>query len=156
MPTWWNVPSVWIPDAFLLRQIHKGPRIVSNDSGAVCTDTIHRIRTKGSVSGKELASVSLNSLTAAFVEIRGRSYGGGVLELEPSEAEELPFPTPTPLLDLNEVDSLFRSGQASEAANLIDSVTLRRAGLSEADVEILRNISQKMSSRRIRRKRRRR
>ncbi len=156
MPTWWNVPSLWIPDAFMLRQIHRGPRIISNDSGAVCTDTIHRIRTKGWVSGKELASVSLNSVTSAFAEIMGRSYGGGVLELEPSEAEALPLPTPTPELDLDELDSLFRSGSGSAAIDLIDSVSVRSAGLSVADVEVLRGIWQKMSRRRISRKRRRR
>ena len=156
MPTWWNVPSVWSPDAFMLRQIHRGPRIVFNGSGAVCTDTIHRIRTKGYVSGEELAAASLNSVTAAFAEIRGRSYGGGVLELEPSEAEALPFPTPTPAVDLEEVDSLFRSGDERAAIELVDSATVRSAGLSEAELETLRSIADKMSNRRIRRKRRKR
>ena len=155
MPKWWNVPSVWAPDAFMLRQIHKGPRIISNGSGAVCTDTIHRIRTKGWVSGKDLAAASMNSLTSAFAEIRGRSYGGGVLELEPTEAESLPFPVPTSTLDIDELDSLVRSGAISEAVDRIDCFTLQSEGLTPSDVATLRDIWRKMSGRRIRRKRRR-
>ena len=156
MPKWWNVPSVWTPDAFLLRQIHQGPRIISNGSGAVCTDTIHRIRTKGWVSGKDLAAVSMNSLTSAFAEIRGRSYGGGVLELEPSEAEALPIPAPTSTLDIDELDSLVRSGATLAAIDQIDRETLQSEGLSASDVETLRGIWKKMSERRIRRRKRRR
>ncbi len=155
MPKWWNVPSVWTPDAFLLRQIHKGPRIISNGSGAVCTDTIHRIRTKGWVSGKDLAAVSMNSLTSAFSEIRGRSYGGGVLELEPTEAESLPFPVPISTLDIDELDSLVRSGTISEAVDRIDRETLQSEGLAPSEIAALRAIWRKMSGRRIRRKRRR-
>ncbi len=155
MPKWWNVPSVWTPDAFMLRQIHKGPRIISNGSGAVCTDTIHRIRTKGWVSGEDLAAVSMNSLTSAFAEIRGRSYGGGVLELEPTEAEALPFPNPTSNLDIDELDSLVRNGAVLETVEQIDRETLESEGLTSSDIATLRDIWQKMSGRRIRRKRRR-
>ena len=155
MPKWWNVPSVWTPDAFLLRQIHKGPRIISNGSGAVCTDTIHRIRTKGWVSGKDLAAVSMNSLTSAFSEIRGRSYGGGVLELEPTEAESLPFPAPASTLDIDELDSLVRTRAISEAIEQIDRETLQSEGLAPSEIATLRAIWRKMSGRRIRRKRRR-
>ncbi len=86
LPKWWNVPSVWTPDAFLLRQIHLGPKIVENRTKTTCTDTIHRIRTKNGVDRSWLAVSSMNSLTFAFSEIRGRSYGGGVLALSPSPA----------------------------------------------------------------------
>ncbi len=92
LPRWWNVPSHWAPDAFLLRQIHDGPRIIQNRASATCTDTIHRVRAAKGVDSGWLAAAAMNSLTFAFAEIRGRSYGGGVLELEPTEAEGLPFP----------------------------------------------------------------
>ena len=154
MPNWWNVPSVWIPDAFLMRQIHRGPRIVSNGAGVVCTDTIHRIRTRDSVSPRDLAAVSINSMTSAFAEIRGRSYGGGVLELEPREAEALPVPDPTPVLDLDELDHHVRSGASSAVREIVDRTTLRSTGLSETDIRTLRAVWQKMSERRIHRKRR--
>lgn len=43
---WWRVPSLWNPDAFLLRQIHDFPRFVLNTAGATATDTIHRVRSR--------------------------------------------------------------------------------------------------------------
>ena len=89
---WYILPSVWNPDAFLLRQIHRYPKLVVNDAVATCTDTIHRVKLRGGADGPKLAAVMLNSITFAFAEIVGRSYGGGVLELEPREAERLPVP----------------------------------------------------------------
>ena len=37
---WYKVPSVWIPDAFLLRQIHGYPKLILNRAKATSTDTI--------------------------------------------------------------------------------------------------------------------
>lgn len=94
LPAWWRVPSVWAPDAFLLRQIHARPRLVTNPAGAVCTDTIHRVRVRPGTDPEQLAEAVEHPLTWAFAEVLGRSYGGGVLELEPSEAEALPLAPP--------------------------------------------------------------
>ena len=151
-PRWWKVPSDWVPDGFLLRQIHDAPRIVKNSSGATCTDTIHRVRARG-VSVDALAAASLNSMTLAFSEIRGRSYGGGVLELEPTEAEQLPFP------HLDAAPSLAEAGEAfgrslSDALDVVDAAMLRSAGLSKRDVATLRGVWQKLVARRMARKRR--
>ena len=49
----------------------------------------------------------LNSMTFAFSEVLGRSYGGGVLTFEPSESEKFPVPyTPDVELDFDYVDNL--------------------------------------------------
>ena len=96
---WWVVPSVWVPDGFMLRQISTHPRLVANRAGATSTDTVHRVRLRAGAGGEgvrmeKAAVAAFNSVTFAFSETVGRSYGGGVLELEPSEAEELPVPDP--------------------------------------------------------------
>ena len=62
-----------------------------NGAKATSTDTIHRVRVKKDVDIRLLTTVFFNSLTLAWAEVCGRSYGGGVLELEPREAEELPI-----------------------------------------------------------------
>lgn len=96
---WWRTPSLWEPDLFLLRQIHRAPRLTVNAAAATSTDTVHRVRLAAGVDAGALAAVFHNSVTFAFTEIMGRSYGGGVLELEPREAERLPIPrrhTPMP------------------------------------------------------------
>jgi hypothetical protein len=98
---WYKVPSIWAPHAFLFRQIHDFPHLVMNEADAVPTDTIHRVRkVKNQILPQTLF---YTHLTAASAEIEGRSYGGGVLELEPSEAEKLLIPNPA-LVDVDKLD----------------------------------------------------
>jgi adenine-specific DNA methylase len=154
LPNWWNVPSTWVPDAFLLRQIHDGPRIIHNRARATATDTIHRVRVKAGVNAASLAAASINSLTCAFSEIRGRSYGGGVLELEPTEAEGLPFPRLANGLPLDDLDEWARRKGSEAVMPEIDRLLLERAGLDPKDVLVLRGIWKKLRERRAARKRR--
>lgn len=77
LPAWWKIPSWWIPDGFMLRQIHTTPKIVANSTRATATDTVHRVRAHVGVDIEQIASASINSMTLAFSEIYGRSYGGG-------------------------------------------------------------------------------
>ncbi len=146
---WYNVPSVWEPAAFLFRQIHDFPRIILNTKQAVCTDTIHRVRVlKGDA--RQLASACYTSLTAASAEIEGRSYGGGVLELEPTEAERLLLATVEPKgLDIVEVDQLIRQGKLIEVLDYNDREILGgQLGLSVADRKQLRSAWLTMRDRR--------
>ncbi len=156
LPRWWNVPSVWRPDAFLLRQIHDAPRIIQNSAGATCTDTIHRVRVTKNVDSNWLAAASINSATFAFSEIRGRSYGGGVLELEPTEAESLPFPKPqtsNASLSIDELDKVVRNQGIETALAEVDRLVLKTAGLNESEIKSLRGIWKRLCERRRSRKR---
>ena len=96
----------------------------------------------------------LNSLTYAFSEVIGRSYGGGVLELEPNEAEKLPLPLIcADRLDLNELDRHLREGNISTVLDITDEVLLRQGmGLSIEETRMIRRIWQKLRDRRVNRK----
>lgn len=154
LPEWWYVPSVAVPDCFMLRQIHDGPRIVANSADATCTDTIHRVRAMPGVDAGWLAAASMNSVTFAFSEIRGRSYGGGVLELEPNEAEGLPFPRPTGPLPLADLDLWARRKEADQILDEVDRLVLTSSGLASSEIALARGIWRKLSARRRDRKRR--
>lgn len=148
---WYDVPSVWVPDCFFFRQIYEFPRVVINDAQATSTDTIHRMRCK---SNREKVVTNLYThLSAASAEIEGRSYGGGVLELEPTESEKLLVPkklqSAIPLL---EADKLIRDGKLSIVLEENDTV-LRKIGLSKTDCKMLRQIWVRMRDRRRDRKR---
>lgn len=148
---WYVVPSVWTPDAFLLRQISKGPRLVANDCGATSTDTVHRVKCREGVDATSLAVAFHNSMTFAMTEIVGRSYGGGILELEPNEAEELSLPNPTAVTPSlkSEVAALLAGGHTDAALDLVDTALLvEHHGLSLHEVEQLRRIWVKLRSRR--------
>jgi adenine-specific DNA methylase len=145
---WYCVPAVWAPDCFLFRQIYDFPRVVKNSLGATSTDTIHRVRCKGQ---SDLFLRNFYTyLTAASSEIEGRSYGGGVLELEPSEAEKLLMPKE--LFDgmpLEDIDHLVRDG---ELVRVLEEnsrrILINGLGLSTSECAMLREIWQKMRQRR--------
>lgn len=151
---WHYVPSVWIPDAFLFRQIHANPRLIMNKAKAVPTDTIHRVRFKKDIDKEKLLASFHNSLTFAFSEVFGRSYGGGVLELEPSEAENLLVPyLPKSRIDSKKVDEIIKNKGLAAALDYSDNILLTRGlGLSKTDVNMLRQIWAKLSQRRLKRK----
>jgi adenine-specific DNA-methyltransferase len=153
---WYAVPSVWVPDAFVFRQIYDFPRVVLNQAGATSTDTIHRLRSKAAP--EQVVSHVYTHLTAASAEIEGRSYGGGVLELEPTEAEKLLVPSRLgAALPLAECDRLIRAGRLDQVLIENDSLLLRgEMGLSQAECALLHGIWIKMRDRRLVRRRRRR
>ncbi|MCX6382070.1 MAG: class I SAM-dependent methyltransferase [Armatimonadetes bacterium] len=152
---WYVVPSIWTPDAFMLRQVHSYPKLILNHSGATCTDTIHRVRFRDNANCKNVVAAFLNSLTFAFSEVTGRSYGGGVLTFEPSEAEDLPIPLAmAERLDINHLDALLRAKEIEKVLDITDKTLLCEGlGLTQKEASILRGIWAKMRSRRIYRKR---
>lgn len=153
---WYITPSLWVPDGFALRQINDHPRIILNATESSSTDTIHRVRFRRGVSKKQVAVSFLNSLTFAFSEVTGRSYGGGVMTFEPSEIEELRIPKPCDFnFNFKEIDGLIRERKIHEVLDHIDNELLvGKIGLHKDEVTALRNIWLKLSDRRINRKRR--
>lgn len=151
---WYTVPSVWTPQAFMLRQVHAYPKLVVNAAEATCTDTIHRVKLLNGVAAPTIAAAFLNSLTFAFTEVLGRSYGGGVLELEPREAEKLPLPLlGAEALDLNKINDLLLAGKIIEVLDMTDKQLLQDGlGLTASDSKTLRSIWEKLRDRRINRK----
>jgi adenine-specific DNA methylase len=150
---WYNVPAVWQPDCFLFRQIYDFPRAVVNCAKATSTDTIHRVRCLENP--ERVASNLYTHLTAASAEVEGRSYGGGVLELEPTEAERLLVPRRmNGAMPIAEVDRLVRQGQLAEVLDSNDRLVLHGSlGLSRSECTLLKSIWTKMRNRRSARKR---
>ncbi len=151
---WYDVPSIHIPDAFLFRQIHRYPLLVVNQAKATSTDTIHRVRVKEGVDIRLLAAIFFNSLTLAWAEVCDRSYGGGVLELEPREAEELPiFYSNNIEMDMEKVEDLLRQGQAYEALDYVDNIILKNyLGFDNFMIGKIRNAWEQLRDRRVDRK----
>jgi adenine-specific DNA-methyltransferase len=151
---WYAVPSVWNPDGFLFRQIYDFPRVVLNQAGATSTDTIHRLTCKVDKPERVIAN-TYTWLTAASAEIEGRSYGGGVLELEPTEAERLLVPAQlNGAMSVSECDKLTRAGRLDEVLEENARIVLMgHMGLSRNDCHMLKDIWVRMRDRRMARRR---
>ncbi len=151
---WYAVPAVWKPDAFVFRQIYDFPRVVLNDAGATATDTIHRMKCHANPE-KTVANI-YTYLTAASAEIEGRSYGGGVLELEPTEVTNLLMPAKLAnALPVEECDRLIRQNRLADVLSENGRIILRgQLGLSAKECAQLKAIWEKMRDRRLSRRRR--
>jgi len=151
---WYIVPSVWTPDAFMLRQVHGYSKLIVNNANALSTDTIHRARIRKGFPKNLLAVSFLNSLTFAFAEITGRSYGGGVLTFEPSECEKLPLPMLKDIkADFGLIDKLVRENKINEVLKINDREILQLGlGLSTFQIDSLNRIWRKLMCRRINRR----
>jgi len=151
---WYVVPSIKISDALFVRRNNLYPKLVLNEAKAYTTDTMHRVFIKKDVNKEALAASFYNSLSLAFSEISGRSYGGGVLELMPSEAEKILIPNKTKnakLLKL--VDKMLRQKKNIEQILKItnDHVLKKGFGFTDAEIKLADAIWKKLSARRLNR-----
>lgn len=159
--SWYSVPSVWVPDAFFLRRNNLYPKFVLNASGAVSTDTMHRIKFKTGVDPKLMVLAYYNSIGFAFTELCGRSYGGGVLEILPKEVGGMLLPKiengMAERVDVdslvNWVDEVIREGRnIEEALDRIDKEVLQaQLGFTKNDCDTCRRIWKILQSRRLKR-----
>lgn len=154
---WFVVPSVWVPDAFFLRRNNLYPKFVLNRCGAVSTDTMHRIKFKEDVDA-EIAMLSYyNSISFAFTELCGRSYGGGVLEILPGEVGNIMLPIIKGLDEntkrylLKGIDDVVRkNGDIEQALDLVDKhLLVELLGVDKTLCEKCRIIWKKLQKRRL-------
>lgn len=91
---WWKVPVVQPGTLMLSKRSNHFPRMIRNLADVVTTDTIYQGSPRPKFVGRERDIVSSfhNSLTLLTAEMNGRSFGGGVLELVPSEIASLALP----------------------------------------------------------------
>ncbi len=146
---WYAVPSIWPADALLLRQAGDMPRLVHLSKKCASSDTIHRVRWKQPSLGKRHVVSFLNTWTLIACELTGRSYGGGVLELMPSEANDIPLPPPIDRLDalFENVDMLVRARRLGEAVGMVDQA-VAPASITVSQHDTARGILAKLIARR--------
>ena len=152
---WHIAPSLKISEAFFTRQNHLFPKMVSNIANAYTTDTVHRVYLKKDTNLKAFVASFYNSLSFAFSEIVGRSYGGGVLELMPNEVEEILLPYKESHKKLiKDLDTMIRAKEPiDKILAYSDEVILKKSfGFTNKEIKIANNIWKKLSGRRLNRK----
>lgn len=86
---WWRVPFARVPEFFVSYMSGSTPRIVRNAASMLHLNSIHGLFAAAgtaAAAGDALPLLSLNSYSLLSAELAGRTYGGGVLKLEPREA----------------------------------------------------------------------
>ena len=148
---WFRVPSVYVSPVAMLKRAHHCPRLVLNKAQVLTTDTAYRVHPR-QVTAVSLVYSFLNSLTCLSAELEGRHYGGGVLELVPSEIERLILPVcSVSEADLRKLDERFRvRSDDSQILREQDKVLLKNCGLSVNDRIALHDAWDRLRNRRQR------
>lgn len=147
---WWRVPLVKPADLFLTYMNADTPRLTTNRANAHHLNSVHGVylRPGSKALGMDMLPIaSLNSMTLLGAEQVGRAYGGGLLKIEPREADRLPVPSKAlvesarkALTDLKpQLASHLRGGRLLDAVQLVDTALLvGELGMKRADVKALR------------------
>lgn len=153
---WYAVHQRFSPDCFFQYMADLGPRLVVNHSNATCTNNIHRLTLHQERAEAELLSLALGSLTSLCqlsAELLGRTYGGGVLKLEPTALKQLSIPLhqDVPADVYASVDAALRRRDMAGATELADeAVLLGGLGMSNVELQIIREARNYLMQRRRR------
>lgn len=156
--SWWRVPVLAAPDLFLTCMNADTARLTTNTAGARHLNSIHGVYLRDElrdIARDVLPVASLNSMTLLSAEIVGRSYGGGILKIEPREADRWWMPTPAVLARNRDAlaavkPSVQRHLQRKDllsAVALVDDI-LFSGRLSADELDALRADHQALTSRR--------
>ncbi len=151
---WFVIPSIKLSDALFIRRNNLYPRLILNEANAYTTDTMHRVFMKKDTDKNAFIASFYNSLSLAFSEIVGRSYGGGVLELMPSEAEKILLPYQTDNADLlATIDKMMRDKKSiDEILKITNKQILKDGyGFTDKEIKLADSIWKKLSARRLNR-----
>ncbi|GIF76197.1 N-6 DNA methylase [Asanoa siamensis] len=158
---WWRPPAVSPPDLFFTYMSHRYPRMVTNSIGCTFLNSMHgiRLREEAPASARfALPLLAFNSVTMLGAEIFGRSYGGGILKMEPSEAAVLPVPNFKAMQqawailadDRHRIDRQLQGGRWTNVVKRVDEALLLEVlKLPSDDVAQVQEAARTLRSRRM-------
>lgn len=153
---WYRVPGIVRGELLLSKRSHLWPRVVVNAAQAFTTDTIYRGRmVTTDRKAHDVAAAFHNSLTLLTAELEGRSFGGGVLELVPSEIGRLTTLVPAGAASmLPRLDAIARTADPDDLLEATDEYLVAAGSLPADLVPLLREARSLLAERRFERNRR--
>jgi hypothetical protein len=157
---WWRVPGLVRAELLLPYMIGAEPHVAVNRCYALYPNSLHGLRLRNPALADRIALGLLTSLSLLSMELEGRSYGGGVLKLEPTEMQRVRLVLPTAgEAELHEsfddVDRLIRQGDFCAAVAVADELVLsRQLHMAPTDIERIQVGRAALVQRRLTRSRR--
>lgn len=137
--TWYQVPLVPAADLLLTCMNADTPRLTANEAKARHLNSVHGVylnATHQELGCELLPLASLNCVTLLHAEMVGRAYGGGILKIEPKEADVWAMPSPALVRTRagalravkQQVANLLADGRLLDAVELVDRALLADIG----------------------------
>lgn len=151
---WYVIPNIAEkPEGFFFKRSHLYPKLLKNNSNAYVTDSAYKVQMRNGYDLNSFIYSFYNTLTLLLSEIEGRYYGGGVLELTPSEFKKLSVPYTN--IDNAQFDNF---AVRFENKNSIEQILLKNdfkilnpiLNVSNEDLEKLTTIRNKLTKKRMR------
>ncbi len=144
---WYHVPSVWSSQGLFIKRSHLYPKMFVNQANVLATDSFYRVDCKEDYCINRLVFSFYNSLTFVLAELEGRFYGGGVLELIPTEFKSLRIPYNENISNeqLKVLDEMFRNN--TEIKDILEFTNPLL--IPDLDTQRLETIRAKLVNRRI-------
>jgi adenine-specific DNA-methyltransferase len=142
---WWDVDVGRKPHGFLCYGVKQGVRLVANFASVYASNSLHVLRCKPGTKAilPTVAASWLSTLSQLSIEIHGQRRAGGMLKIEPTDAERtLLFVPCLPDLFLpfaSTVDQLLRSESPDRVRAYVDEILLQGPlRLSKTELGLLR------------------
>lgn len=141
---WWLVPVTSAPDLFLTYMDSNRPRLIRNEAEVRHLNSLYGVTLhddRRAIGSDLLPLAALNSVTLLGAEMVGRSYGGGLLKLEPREAGSMPVPSAALLARVGSglraqqvrVSAALAAGELLTAVDIVDRELLEEGLALGAD-----------------------
>lgn len=156
---WWRVPVQRPADALITCMNADTAAICANPTGVVHLNSVHGLYLDDDhqdIPVEALALAACSTITRLGAEMVGRSYGGGLLKLEPREAAVLPVPTPAVVrTHLDELlaavprcRELLATGQRSTVQHDVDRILAPSLGTDDDALDEMRTVAHTLHARR--------
>jgi len=156
---WWRVPVQQPADALITCMNADTAAICANPTGVVHLNSVHGLYLNDEhqdIPVEALALAACSTVTRLGAEMVGRSYGGGLLKLEPREAAVLPVPTPAVvrahleelLAAVPRCRELLSTGQRNTVQNEIDRILAPSLGADDDALDEMRIVAHTLHARR--------
>jgi hypothetical protein len=139
---------------------HDTPRLVTNRAALTYVNSIHGVTfadDRRTLAMDLLPMAMLNTVTLLGAEVVGRAYGGGLLKLEPKEADRLPVPSLGLVQAVEgelrnvrpQLGKFLRGGKLLAAVQMVDRILRKEMSVHAKDLAHVRGARAFLFQRRV-------